>query len=222
VALLAFAGVRAGAASIESLQTSRAGGGYAVELHARLEVPVAAAYAAFADVTNWTRISPNLRRLDVVKQHRDGAMELVTTFEACVLRLCGHVQAVPDVFPERRAGGSDILIILRPNKGDFRAGRARLSFRGSGSATELEISAQVEPAFAVPAVIGPWVMAHWLRHGAVATSIHIEALARSSAGAHTEPLDLCAGSEGAPGCTGPSRPRLLPGARPQAPVAAAR
>ena len=180
-AVLALACPRADAASVETLTTRRDAGHYAVSLRARLDVPVLAAYATFADVANWKRLSPDLRRLEILDQHRDGAMELSTAYEACVLWYCRLLHSMSDVFRTQRADGGDIYLILRPNAGDFRSGEAHWRLRASGSGTELEFTAQVEPAFGVPPIIGPWLMARWLRAEALQTARNVEALAAGPA-----------------------------------------
>jgi hypothetical protein len=179
VTVLALAGARADAASIETLSTDRDAGRYAVSLRAHLDVPPRAAYAVVADVTNWKRLSPDLRRLEILDQHRDGALELSTAFQACLLWYCRLMYEVPDVFLAPRADGGDIYVMLRPDLGDFHSGQAHWRFRASGSGTELEFSAEVEPAFIVPPLIGPWLMARWLRAEAIQTARNLEALTSS-------------------------------------------
>ncbi len=184
VAVVALACARADAASIEGLSSERNAGHYSVSLRAHLDVTAPAAYAAFADVANWKRISPDLRRLEVLDRRRDGSLELFAAFQGCVLWYCRLLAEVPDVFLAPSADGGDIHAVLRPNMGDFRSGEAHWSFRTSGSGTELTFTAEVAPAFSVPPIIGPWLMARWLRAEAVQTSVNIEALASA---AHVTP-----------------------------------
>lgn len=184
--LLALTAAPADAASIAAVSTQRDAGRYAVSLQAHLTVPATRAYAAFADVANWKRLSPDLRRIEILDRHRDGALELAAGFEACVLWYCRLIYGVSDVFLKPGADGGDVYLVLRPNTGDFRSGEAHWRFRGSGSGTDVEFTAEVEPAFGVPAVIGPWLMARWLRTEAVLTSVNIEA-ATSVAGAPRAP-----------------------------------
>ena len=177
--MLALACSRADAAAIETLSTDRDDGRYAVSLRAHLDVPARAAYAVFADVTNWKRLSPDLRRLEILDQHRDGALELLTAFQACLLWYCRLMYEVPDVFLTPGGDGGDIYVMLRANLGDFHSGHAHWRFRAAGSGTELEFTAEVEPAFSVPPLIGPWLMERWLRAEAVQTSMNVEELATS-------------------------------------------
>ncbi|HTY50933.1 MAG TPA: SRPBCC family protein [Steroidobacteraceae bacterium] len=177
VAVALLAGARAQAASIETLSTSRHEDHYQVALHAHLDVPAPAAYAVFADVSNWQRLTPDLRRLEVLARH-PGMVELSTGFRVCVLWFCRLVQGVPDVSFTTGADGGDVEVVFRPNTGDFRSGAAHWRFRASGSGTDLQFSAEAEPAFYVPPLIGPWLMSRWLRAQAVGTSTNIEALAR--------------------------------------------
>ncbi|HTY49126.1 MAG TPA: SRPBCC family protein [Steroidobacteraceae bacterium] len=174
-ALLACTSARA--ASIETLSTRKDGDRYSVVLRAHLDVPAAAAYAVFADVSNWRRLSPDLHQLQVIAR-RPGGVELSTGFQACVLWFCRLVRGVPEVSFAKISGGGDIEIVFRPNVGDLRSGRAHWRFRAAGSGTELQCDAYAEPAFLVPPLIGTWLIERWLRTQATGTSANIEALAR--------------------------------------------
>lgn len=172
---------RAEAASMQSISAERQAGGYSVSLHTHLDAAPLAVYAVLADAAHWRRLTPDLRQVEVLDQHRDGAMELLTAFQACLLWYCGTLHAVPDVFLAPDSAGGDIYLIARPGMGDFRSGQAHCRLRASGSGTDLEFTAEVSPAFFVPPVIGPWLLARWLRGAALQASTNLEALARGGA-----------------------------------------
>ena len=172
------------AASIQELSTSREAGHYGVALHAHLEVPAPAAYAVFAEVSNWQRLSPDLHQLDVLARRPDGGTELAAAFQVCVLWFCRLVRGVPEVSLTKTADGGDVDIVFQPNTGDLRSGRAHWHFRLTGSGTDLQFNAEAEPSFFVPPLIGPWLMSRWLRAQAITTSTNIESMVRSQIPAH--------------------------------------
>lgn len=63
--------------------------------------------------------------------------------------------------------------------GDLRSGRARWLFRDAGGRTDLRVTAELQPAFLIPPLIGPWVVKRWLRAETVQSSANIERLAAS-------------------------------------------
>jgi hypothetical protein len=178
------------AASIQALSSRRDGGRYTVLLHAHVDASAPAVYSVLADVANWKRLNPDLRQLEILDQHGDGAIGLRTAYEACVLWYCRLIYQVQDMHPAPLANGGDINVLLRPNAGDFRSGQAHWRVRTSGSGTELEFTAEVEPLFSVPPVVGPWLMTRWLRSEAVQTLTNIEALTAAARRAEGPPIGL--------------------------------
>jgi hypothetical protein len=68
--------------------------------------------------------------------------------------------------------------------GDLRYGRARWLFRPAGDQTDFEVSAELEPAFTVPPLIGPWLVKRWLRVETEQSSENLEKLTRTAAASH--------------------------------------
>jgi len=76
-----------------------------------------------------------------------------------------------------RPDGGDLHAEVLPAQSDFSYGRADWQFRPAGTSTHLRFSAELEPAFWVPPLLGPWLVERSLREEAERTSAGIERLA---------------------------------------------
>jgi hypothetical protein len=176
-ALLLFP-IAAQAADIQSLAVTRDDSRYHVELEVILQAPAAAAYAAFANPANLPRINPAVQQVQVLEHASDQAARLYTEVRVCALLYCKTLRQTQDMRYEARPDGGDLHAEVRPEGSDFRYGRADWSFRPAGPATRLHFSAELEPAFWIPPLIGPWLVQRSLREEAERTSDGIEKLAR--------------------------------------------
>lgn len=168
----------ASAATIEDLTVRKVGDHYLIELHAELDARAPAAYAVFADLDNLRAINTDVRRVEITRRPRAEPLELYTEIRACVLFYCRSIHETQEMTFERRPDGGEVLARVLP-KGDLRAGRAHWLFRDAGGRTELSVSAELEPAFRVPPLIGPWIVRRWLRAETEESSANIERLAAS-------------------------------------------
>jgi hypothetical protein len=173
--VLAGAAPAANAATIDDLTVRKVGDRYLIALRAQLEVPAGAAYALFANLANLPAINSDVRQIRIT-HHPGGPVELYTEIRACVLWYCRSIHESQRMTFIRNANGGEVDATVIP-EGDLRFGRAHWRFRGSGGRTELQVSAELEPAFGVPPLIGPWVVKHWLRVETEQSSVNIEKLA---------------------------------------------
>jgi hypothetical protein len=165
------------AATIESLKVSRQDRRYEVNLDALLDAPAAAAYAAFADPGNLPSINPAVRHVEVLG--RDGeAVRLATEVRVCAALYCRNLRQVNDMHYAPRPDGGDMSAEVLPLQGDFKSGAANWQFRSVEAKTHLHFHAELEPAFWIPPVIGPWLVQRSLRIEAETTSAGIERLAQ--------------------------------------------
>lgn len=180
-AMLLLTSAHAAAADIQSLEVSREGARYRVDLHAVLEVPAAAAFAVFADAAKLPQINPAVKQVQVIAQLPGGGTRLFTSVHVCVLWYCRDLRQVQDMRYAPRADGGSMHADMLPLQGDFRDGRADWEFRATGSKTRLHFQAELEPAFWIPPLIGPWLVQRSLRDEAQRTSAGIEQLAAARA-----------------------------------------
>ncbi len=172
----------AAAAEVRSLEVSRDGARYRVEMQVELHAAAAAAYAAFTVPANLPRINPAVRQVRVVRPRVDDQAQLYTEVRVCALLYCKTLHQLQDLRYAPRPDGGDLHADVLPGSSDFSYGRADWQFRPAGAAARLHFSAELEPAFWVPPLIGPWLVERSLREEAQRSSAGIERLALAPAG----------------------------------------
>lgn len=166
------------AAEIQSLQVTHDGSLYHVEMEVKLQAPSAAAYAVFATPGNLPRINAAVRQVQVLEHPADDKARIYTEVRVCALWYCKNLHQVQDMTYAPRPDGGDLHAQVLQGPSDFRQGHADWRFRPAGAATLLRFSAEMEPAFWIPPLIGPWLVERSLREEAQRTSAGIEQLAR--------------------------------------------
>lgn len=179
--LLPLLAAPAGAATIETLTVRHDGPRYQVEMSVQLRAPPAAAYAAFADPANLARINPAVQQATVLQRGGDGQARIYTEVHVCALLYCKLLRQTQDMRYAPRPDGGELSADVVAEGSDFRYGHARWQFQPDGAATRLHFQAELEPAFWIPPVVGPWLVERSLREEAERTSAGIERLARPPA-----------------------------------------
>lgn len=168
---LAVAGWGCAAATVESVAVDRVGGRYHVDMVTRLQVSAAAAFAVMTDFSALPQVNPNV----ILSQPLPGG-RLRTIVELCVLFFCKQVEQVQTV---TREPPYRLIMHVIPALSDLTYGRAEWGFQALGPGScRLRFSAELEPAFWVPPLIGPWLIQNKLKAQARLTSAGIEAVAR--------------------------------------------
>jgi hypothetical protein len=169
--------VAASAAEIQSLQVSRDGERYRVELEVRLQAPAPAAYAAFTDPASLPLINPAVQKVEVLEPPAAEHGRLYTEVRVCAVLYCKTLHQVQEMRYAPRPDGGELHAEVLPALSDFAYGRADWSFSGEGAGTRLHFSAELQPAFWIPPLLGPWLVERSLREEAQRTSAGIERLA---------------------------------------------
>jgi hypothetical protein len=182
LALLPLAG---SAADIQSLQVTRDNGRYHVEMQVRLHAAAPAAYAAFTDPARLAAINPAVQKVQVLEQPAEDRARLYTEVRVCAMLYCKTLHQVQELRYAPRPDGGDLRAEVLPEQSDFRYGHASWSFRAEGAETRMRFSAELEPGFWIPPVLGPWLVERSLREEAQRTSagIELQAAAAESKGA---------------------------------------
>ncbi len=167
----------ASAAEIQSLQVTHNGARYHVEMEVKLQAPSAASYAVFAAPGNLPKINTAVRQVQLIEHRADQQARVYTEVRVCALFYCKTLHQMQDMRYAPRPDGGDLHAEVLPGLSDFSYGRADWQFRSAGAATHLHFSAELEPAFWVPPLIGPWLVERSLREEAQRTSAGIEKLA---------------------------------------------
>lgn len=167
---------------VRTVEVQHQGDRYRVTMRVKLDAPASASYAVFSDPLRLREINPAIREVEVQEELGPGLRRIRTRVRACVALFCRQLAQVQDMHYERTADGGRIQARVLPERSDFRHGQAAWIFRGcDADQTCLAFDAELEPAFWVPPVLGPWLIERKLREEAIETSRGLERLARVEA-----------------------------------------
>lgn len=175
----AFAATTSHAVEIHSVDVQHDNARYRVSMRVTLDAPAAATYAVFADLPRLREVNPAVREVRVLETLSADARRVFTEVRACVSLYCRHLKQVQDMRFETRANGGRVRAQVLPERSDFRFGDANWDFRDCAGRTCLDFDAELEPAFWVPPLIGPWLIKRKLQEEAIETSMGLERLART-------------------------------------------
>ncbi|MEZ5541388.1 MAG: SRPBCC family protein [Pseudomonadota bacterium] len=150
--MLAAGGARAGAILDSSVTLAQ--GVYRIAVDARIAAPVATVYARITDYDHLSRINHAIETSHVLRTDSPTRHRVRSVIKACVLFFCRRVHQVQDMTQDE---GSRIEAHILPQQSDFHAGHALWRLEPAGTDTLMHFRAQLEPAFWVPPLIGPWL-----------------------------------------------------------------
>jgi hypothetical protein len=172
-AMLSFPAA-AQAAQIDRLDVSKSDDDrYQVTMDVRLDAPAARAYAVFSDPAMLPAINPAVKVARIVGGVSP-TFDLYTEVYVCAALFCRTLKQTQKMQLAPASSGGRIVADVQPAVSDFSYGHAEWVFSGDGPSSALHFTMQVEPAFWVPPVIGPWLIARSLRAEAERTSAGIE------------------------------------------------
>jgi len=169
----------ASAISLDRLSVAQTGRRYTIEMRVHLDVPAHAAYRVFANLDNLRKLNSDVQEARVVGRGPPGTVDLYSRIRVCVLWLCRALRETQRMTFVSSSDGGEVYARVLPLGGDLREGYAQWTFRRAGAGTRLEMTAQLEPAFRVPPLIGPWLVKRWLRGQVELTAANLERLARA-------------------------------------------
>lgn len=167
------------AVQVDSLEVTQNGARYRVTMKVKLDVPADRAYAVFTDYENLPRINPAVKQITLLPESTSpDTSRLYTQMRLCFSFFCKTLEQVQDMRRIEQPPGGRLSASVLPERSDLRYGQADWSVRDCAPQACLDFSAELEPKFWIPPLIGPWVMERKLRQEAVQTSEGIERLAR--------------------------------------------
>ena len=144
----------------------------------RLEVLIDAPRERLVAVlTDFGRIHELHRRMVTSRELGEvepGVVEVYTELKGCVALFCRTIHRTERI----RATPDGLLAQDVPGRGDFESGVTRWSFSADGERTRLVYETTLRPAFWVPPLLGPMVLANTTRR----TTIEMLAAAERRAG----------------------------------------
>jgi hypothetical protein len=164
----------AAAATIEVLETAHDEGRYTVSFEVVLTADRDKVWQIMTDYEQLPRISKTIVESRVLKQEDSHHQRVGLTLQGCILFFCKTLKRVMNI--EARPP-QEILMTEDPAHSDFRYAVERWGIMAEGSGTRLNYSAELEPNFFIPPLIGPVAVKYFLRREIRITAIEVETLA---------------------------------------------
>jgi len=175
LALLWLLGVaQAGAGEVVSVTVERFDQRYVVEIDARFNATTERLRELLTDFPHLSRINDSIQRSEILEINSPQHHCVRTEAQVCVAMLCKTIVQVQDVsvLPD-----GNLLATIRATRSDFSYGVARWDFWKEVSTTRMRFRSEIEPAFWVPPLIGPWLIRRALHDEALKSVANLERLA---------------------------------------------
>ncbi len=173
LAVALFAAAPAVALEIRDLEITREGDRYRVNFDVLIPVPAARAQALLRDYRQWPHLSDTMKESRLLETLADGRQHVRIVFHSCVLLFCKDIRQTKEL--EIRQDG-DIRAVMLPAQSDFTYGWEHWQIRPANAMTRIQYQAEFAPAFALPPVIGPWILKARLRQKLILTAQRLEIL----------------------------------------------
>lgn len=161
---------------LQHMDVEHRAGRYTIDMQVTLEVPADAAYQTFTDYPNLNRVNDAIESSKVLEQDPQRGALVQSMIRVCVLIYCrrlNQTQWMRQIPPERLT--ADVV----PEDSDFSFGHAEWRIWPCADGACLSFTAELEPSFWVPPIIGPWVVKRKLRQEAIQTCDGIERTSRA-------------------------------------------
>jgi hypothetical protein len=177
------------------LQVSDSEGLYSISLDVQMQVPARYVYRVLTDYAHIYRVDPAITDSEILPSPDDGVVRVRTRIADCITFFCKKIDLVQDV---RDLGHGYLEATTVPTLGSFKSGHTEWKIMGIGGRTEVIYSAQMEPDFFIPPVIGKYLVKQKLRERVLASLARIQCLALIQAGLERDPgLDPVLVADGA-------------------------
>lgn len=176
--MMAVAAAAAGdlcAATIRDVTMNHDGTRYRLTSSTYMDAPREAVFRVLTDYERFDRISSVYAESRFLPPDNDGTTLVYTRVEGCVLFFCKSVVRVERMETEEPAF---IRTTADPARSDFRYARSEWHLEPESRGTNVVYEMELEPAFWVPPVIGPWIIKRRLLRDGVDAVARIEGLAQ--------------------------------------------
>jgi carbon monoxide dehydrogenase subunit G len=146
--LLGVTDARAG--ELIELTVEHSDGRYLLSAHLMVDAPPEAVRRRLTDYANLSALSPSIMRSDVTRAREPYDARVRTLIKACVLLYCRTLRRVEDV----REEPGRLFAVIVPELSDFAVGQTEWRLQPRGSGVRVLYRSELEPAFAVPPVLG--------------------------------------------------------------------
>lgn len=161
-------------AKIDHIDVAHEGKRYTVTMRARMDVDAARAYAVFTDFPRLVEINSAIIKAERIEGAAPGQQRVHTQVRVCVMRVCRIFDQVQDMQLQPPEQLSAQVI---PELSNLRFGQAHWRIWDQDNEAHLHFTAEIEPDFWIPPVVGPWLIKRKLQSEAEETANGIEQLA---------------------------------------------
>lgn len=147
---------------------------YAVDIDARINAPVESIRVLLTDYPHLSRINDSIHRSEVLERISPQQHKVRIEARVCVGIFCKDLVQVQAV--SQLPDGSIFANIIA-EESDFRYGIARWQFWPESNRTRMRFHSEIEPAFWVPPIIGPWLIQRALQAETLKSVANLERLA---------------------------------------------
>ena len=146
---------------------------YSIEVDAQVAVAEPKVRAWLTDYAHLDRVNPAILSSDILETRGPGDLTVRTITNACVWIFCIRIHQVQTVV---ESDDGSVLAVVIPEQSDFKQGFAKLELAEKNNGTRVHITAEVEPDFWIPPIIGPWLIKRKLRTETLETVQNLEHL----------------------------------------------
>jgi len=164
------------ATDIQSINITENAGIYHISISADIDAPAQYVRQVINDHAHAYRINNSIIESEVLETLSLGNKKVRTRMLCCTVLFCQEAERV-DIVRTLKSG--DISATIIPGDSDFHSGQALFKLTEKGcNHTYLTYSANIEPRFFIPPVIGPKVVIESLKEQFTNTFIRIEKVAQ--------------------------------------------
>ena len=161
----------AGAAAVVESSVALDSEVYSVDVLVRIEAPLEVVHEAITDYDHLTEINPSIVESSILETHGPGRYRVYTRIKLCVLFFCKQIHQVQDIV---EYGDALVKATLLPESSDFESGKASWDLVVADDATFMQFSAEVDPSFWVPPLIGTWLFEREMVRQVMETASYME------------------------------------------------
>jgi hypothetical protein len=175
------------AATMDTLDVSRARDRYHLEADAHLDATAESIYAVLTDYDDnrFSRISSAYKESGYLAPDKDGTPIVFTRMEGCLLRHCMTFNRVERLETKKPYWIRSVTLPMRSN---FKYATSEWHLKPDGTGgTNLAYQLEIEPDFWIPPLVGPWYLKRRLAQGGARAVSRIETLARELDGRVAQP-----------------------------------
>lgn len=175
----------AAAAELRAVEMKKQDGAYHIRAETWLNAAPETVFAIMLDYDEFHRLSRGLTSTKWLDEEQDGLPVAYSRLDSCVGFFCRKLEKVEVV---QVTGPLSFATKVSPERSDFKEYSARWQFQPEKGGTLIRYEMEMQPAFWVPPLIGPWAIRRKAESSALEIAERIEFL--TAEGMALEDFDL--------------------------------